>query len=146
MSTSNNNYNYNEEKLTYDYEYDFGDSSDEELKTNRQKYTHVDFETFIKKECKGTKGGWLISELRNFCDILGLNNKGSKSDLCRRLSIYYKNQQQKNNEQIEYQKQIIKQSKMAEEYKKRMYEAELHQRELLEKVYKEQQKIREKEM
>ena len=128
-------YDYNEEKVTYDYDYDFDDSSDEDFNPNIKsktksksksknkvpKYTYVDFETFIKKECTSGRGGWLVEELRNFCTILGLNSKGKKEELCRRLSTYFASITPYNQKEIDT-------------------------KDILEKVYKEQQRIREEEL
>lgn len=145
-----NDYVYNEEQVIYDNEYDFDDSNDEDYnpnvkskkkqsKTKKSKqHTHVDFETFIKKECKGGKGGWLVTELRNFCNILGLKHTGSKSELCKRLNDYFKRKDSINLE-------IDKELKEKQE-ERRNYEDELKQKDLLEKVYKEQQRIRQEEL
>jgi hypothetical protein len=137
-------YDYNEEKVTYDYEYDFDDSSDEDFnpktksktkskakstsKAKVPKYTYIDFETFVKKECTGGRGGWLVEELRNFCSILGLNNKGKKEELCKRLSTYFASINPINPD-------TAQESTTAMDMK-----------DILEKVYKEQQRIREEEI
>lgn len=138
-------YDYNEEKVTYDYDYDFDNSRDEDFNSNIKsktkskanskakvpKYTYIDFETFVKKECTGS-GGWLSEELRNFCTILGLNNKGKKEELCKRLSTYFASINTINPETVK-QKQSIGIA-TANDMKN-----------ILEKVYKEQQRIREEE-
>jgi hypothetical protein len=141
-------YDYNEEKVTYDYDYEFDDSSDEDFNTSVKpqtksnaksnskipRYTYIDFETFIKNECIGGVGGWLIDELRNFCNILGLNNKGKKKELCKRISSYFESINPINED-------IVKQKKSHE-----MTTTIDMQKDILEKVYKEQQRIRKEEI
>jgi hypothetical protein len=138
-------YDYNEEKVTYDYDYDFDDSSDEDFnptikpkaKSNSKakvpKYTYIDFETFVKKECTGGRGGWLSEELRNFCTILGLNNKGKKEELCKRLSTYFASINPINPDTVK-QKESNGVTTVTD------------MKDILEKVYKEQQRIREEEI
>ena len=92
------------------------------FKEFKKEYTYIDFATFIQKECKNGKNSWLISELRNFCNLLGIDNKGKKADLCERLSNYFKTKESKSDNK------------------------NLNEKELLEKVYKEQQRIREAEI
>lgn len=98
----------------------------------------IDFETFMKKECKGGKEGWLVTELRNFCNILGLKHTGSKSELCERLNDYFKRKDSSTKNQLD--------KKPKEGERRKNYEDELKQKDLLEKVYKEQQRIREEEL
>lgn len=99
----------------------------------------IDFETFIKKECKDGKEGWLVTELRNFCNILGLKHTGSKSELCERLNDYFKRKDSTSTKNR-------LDEKLKEEEKRNNYKDELKQKDLLEKVYKEQQRIREEEL
>jgi hypothetical protein len=145
VATNPEKYEYNEELFE---EYD--NSSDEDYNPNIESkktsksttskkskfnaYTYVDFEMFIKKDCKGGRGGWLVNELRNFCDILGINNKGKKEELCEKLSKYFKD--------IELRKPGN--DKEQERYEKKDVE-ELKQKDLLEQVYKEQERIRQEE-
>lgn len=145
VATNPEKYEYNEELFE---EYD--NSSDEDYNPNIESkktsksttskkskfnaYTYVDFEMFIKKDCKGGRGGWLVNELRNFCDILGINNKGKKEELCERLGKYFKD--------IELRKPGN--DKEQERYEKKDVE-ELKQKDLLEQVYKEQERIRQEE-
>lgn len=148
VATNPEKYEYNEELFE---EYD--NSSDEDYNPNIESkktsksttskkskfnaYTYVDFEMFIKKDCKGGRGGWLVNELRNFCDILGINNKGKKEELCERLGKYFKN--------TELRKSMIPMNdKEQERYEKKDVE-ELKQKDLLEQVYKEQERIRQEE-
>jgi hypothetical protein len=131
VATNPEKYEYNEELFE---EYD--NSSDEDYNPKKSKfnaYTYVDFEMFIKKGCKG-RSGWLVNELRNFCDILGINNKGKKEELCEKLSKYFKD--------IELRK--LMNDKEQERYEKKDVK-ELKQKDLLEQVYKEQERIRQEE-
>jgi hypothetical protein len=150
------NYNYNEE--TVNMYYDDGDNSQDEdyvpytksskkskkKKSTKQKYTNIDFETFIKKDCKGGRGGWLITELRNFCKILGINDKGTKGELCERLSSYFETKEAgKVKEWIgeQYEQKL----KHEEELRRKQFDEEMKQKEVLERVYREQERIREEE-
>jgi hypothetical protein len=156
---NNKSYNYNEELI-----YDGDDSADEDYipkskpkktkskpKYKSKTYTHIDFETFIKKDCKGGRGGWLLNELRNFCNILGIENKGTKGELCDRLSKYFEDIEVKKtkdwvSEQYkEIDKEIYKDKNLQEELRKKRFEDEMKQREDLERVYREQERIRAKE-
>jgi hypothetical protein len=148
-------YNYNEEHVDDNY---YDDSADEDYspkptpksktkksKSKTNKYTYIDFETFIKKDCKGGRGGWLLNELRNFCNILGINHNGKKEELCERLRKYFENiKVKKTNPQYE---EINKEQelKKEEEGRKKHFEEEMKQREELERVYREQERIREQE-
>jgi hypothetical protein len=158
-------YNYNEESVNDTY-YDDGDNSADEdyspkkspkksksKKSKKSKskehnvYTHIDFETFVKKDCKGGRGGWLINELRNFCNILGISSKGTKEELCENLSKYFEEVETKKakdwmNEQYD---EIHKDQRVEEELRKKHFEDEMKQREELERVYREQERIRAEE-
>lgn len=163
ISKNSDSYNYNEEPI-YDTYYD-DNSADEDYvpspkksktkKSTKSKtksstvYTHIDFETFIKKDCKGGRGGWLLNELRNFCDILGIDNKGKKEELCEKLNKYFEDIDSKKtkewiNQQYDeiHKEQEIKQ----EELRKKHFEEEMRQREELERVYRAQERIRQEEM
>jgi hypothetical protein len=140
VATNPEKYKYNEEVLEEydnssddDYNPDIKSKKSTTSKTSKfNTYTYVDFEMFIKKDCKGGRGGWLVNELRNFCDILGINNKGKKEELCERLSKYFKN--------TELRKSVIPMND-----KKEKNIEELKQKDLLEQVYKKQEIIRQEE-
>ena len=160
---------YNEEPV-YDTYYD--DSADEDYTPNAKKsntkkskkaqktktqtktkestYTHIDFETFVKKDCKGGRGGWLLSELKNFCNILGIDHKGTKEELCEKLSKYFEGiEVKKTKDWVNQQYEEINREqefKKNEELRKKHFEEEMKQREELERVYREQERIREEEM
>lgn len=151
-------YKYNEDNI-YDTYDDSGDedyspkskpkSQTKKSKSKTKNYTHIDFETFIKKDCKGGRGGWLLNELRTFCNILGIDHIGKKEELCERLSKYFEGIEVKKtkdwmNQQYE---EISKEQELKneEELRKKHFEEEMKQREELERVYREQERIREQE-
>lgn len=63
---------------------------EQEQKEEEQKQAFT-YERFLQKECTGERGGWLVAELRQFCDILGLDNSGTKLILCKRINDHFKN-------------------------------------------------------
>lgn len=48
-------------------------------------------ENFKSKECKSSKGGWKLVELKEICRTLKLPVSGNKAELCKRISDYYNN-------------------------------------------------------
>lgn len=112
--------------------------SKKQTKKRSHEYTSVDFDLFMQKDCVSGKGGWLATELANFCKILGINSTGKKQELCTKLKNYFDhvNTRQRENQ---YNENIRKQQDADADEQLRRKQAELAE------IYRKQEEIRAQE-